>query len=84
MRGEMVTMGNVQFIQLPGAVLQQCPLQKSVDIRVEGESLIISNTKKNRRSGWREAFQKAGEEERKMLYDDALENTWDECWIWEE
>jgi antitoxin MazE len=83
MRSEIVKIGNSQGLRLPKVLLEQCGFEKTVEIRVEGNCLIIQPVTKNR-SGWEEAFSRmvsVGDDE--ALIDDSLGNAFDkEEWAW--
>lgn len=54
MRAELIQIGNSKGIRIPKAVIQQCGLEKGVELEVREGELIIRPTRFPR-AGWREA-----------------------------
>lgn len=54
-------MGNSRGVIIPKPVLQQTGLGDEVELRVEGESIILTRPTRNPREGWAEASQKVAE-----------------------
>jgi len=80
----IVRIGNSKGIRLPKSVLEQCRLKDSVEIDVEGETLIIRPADVPR-SSWAEAFSgMAQHKDDKILDEDtALTTEWDRSeWRW--
>jgi antitoxin MazE len=61
MKAELIRIGNSQGIRIPRAVIDQRGFGRRVEMRVEGENLIITR-KKAVRSGWDEAFKAMAEQ----------------------
>lgn len=83
MRVNLIRIGNSQGLRLPKAILMQCGFEKSVEIRVEGNNLIITPIS-DVRSGWDEAFQTmaAASDDMPLLEGD-IANAFDESeWTW--
>jgi antitoxin MazE len=83
MRADIIKIGNSQGLRLPKAILEQCGFGRSVQLRVEGNCLIIEPISETR-AGWDEAFQGMA-----TLMDDAsllneqAENQFDlDEWTW--
>jgi antitoxin MazE len=55
MRADIIKIGNSQGLRLPKAILEQCGFVQSVELRVEGNCLIIEAVSQIR-AGWDEAF----------------------------
>ena len=84
MKASIVRIGNSRGIRLPKSVLDQCHLKDSVEIEVEGNSLIIKPVN-SPRSSWAEAFSGMAQHgDDKLLDADAnLSTEWDESeWRW--
>ena len=84
MKTNIVRIGNSKGIRLPKSVLEQCRLKDSVEIEVEGNTLIIRPVHEPR-SGWSEAFSgMAQHQDDKLLDEDtALATEWDRSeWRW--
>jgi len=80
----IVRIGNSKGIRLPKSVLEQCRLKDSVEIEVEGNTLIIRPVHEPR-SGWSEALSgMAQHQDDKLLDEDtALATEWDRSeWRW--
>ena len=84
MKTNIVRIGNSKGIRLPKSVLKQCHLKDSVEIEVEGDTLIIRPVHAPR-SGWPEAFSAMAQHKDDMLLDEdtALATEWDQSeWRW--
>jgi antitoxin MazE len=83
MKAELIRIGNSQGIRIPRAVIDQRGFGRRVEMRVEGENLIITR-KKAVRSGWDEAFKAMAEQgEDATLFPDDLEDSFDRTeWEW--
>jgi antitoxin MazE len=83
MKAELIRIGNSQGIRIPRAVIDQCGFGQQVEMRVEGESLIITRARAVR-SGWDEALKAMAEhgDDAALLPDD-LEHSFDRTeWDW--
>lgn len=61
-----VSIGNSKGIRIPKRVLDQCQIEDSVDLVVDGESIVLRPVKKKVREGWGEASKRmnqAGDDE---------------------
>jgi antitoxin MazE len=78
-KADLIRIGNSQGVRIPKALIDQCGLGKRVEMRVEGDSLIISRVKAAR-SGWDEAFNAMAEQgdDAPLLLDD-LEHGFDQA-----
>lgn len=84
MKTNIVRIGNSKGIRLPKSVLEQCHLKDAVEIKVEGNVLIIRPVHAPR-SGWSEAFTPMSQHQDDKLLDDdtALTTEWDRReWRW--
>jgi antitoxin MazE len=81
--GESVRIGNSQGVRIPKAMLDQCGFGRRVEMRVEGDSLIITPARAAR-SGWEEAFRAMAERgDDAALFPEDLEHSFDETeWEW--
>lgn len=59
MKTELVRIGNSRGIRIPKPIIDQCGFGESVELRLEGDCLIISPQRKPR-DAWDELFRKAG------------------------
>jgi len=59
MRAEIIKIGNSQGLRLPKVILEQCGFGQTVELRVEGNCLIIEPISEVR-AGWDAAFQSLG------------------------
>lgn len=83
MKADLVRIGNSQGVRIPKAMIEQCGFGQRVEMRVEGDSLIITPGKAAR-SGWAEAFKAMAERgDDAALFPDDLEHGFDEIeWAW--
>jgi antitoxin MazE len=83
MKADLIRIGNSQGIRIPRAVIDQCGFGRRVEMRVEGENLIITRTKAVR-SGWDETFEAmAAQGDDAPLLPGDLENRFDRTeWEW--
>ncbi len=66
MKTELVRIGNSRGIRLPKPLIEQCGLESTVELSVENDRLVISPGRRLR-SGWAEAFAKAGSSKKDEL-----------------
>jgi antitoxin MazE len=59
MKLKLVHIGNSRGIRLPKAVIEQCGLSGDIDLEVS-EGQVILRPARRPRTGWAEAFRKAG------------------------
>ena len=74
MKTALVAIGNSKGIRIPKTILEQCHFTKEVDLRVEGDTIILKSIKRKVRQGWDDAFKamhQGGEDH--LLIDDALD-----------
>jgi antitoxin MazE len=67
MKARLVAIGNSRGVRIPKTVLEQCEMTEEVEMAVEGQRIILSPLKKNKREGWRAAAEKMS-----IAGDDAL------------
>jgi antitoxin MazE len=82
-KAALIRIGNSQGVRIPNAVIDQCGFGRRVEMRIEGDSLIITPVKAAR-SGWEEAFRAMAErgDDAALLPED-LEHSFDENeWEW--
>ena len=53
--------GNSQGIILPQVLIAQCSFQDEVEVKVEGDSLVITKPARRPREGWEEGLRKMAE-----------------------
>lgn len=71
MKVKLVRVGNSRGIRIPKAILEQCGLQETVELRVEKDRLVIAREHRPRQ-GWEEAFSAAGPSSDDELLLDAM------------
>lgn len=79
---DVVKIGNSKGIRIPKNILEECGIDKQVDLVLKDHSLYIKPV--NPRKGWDEAFKKmAANNDDELLIDDSidLDNEQDE-WEW--
>lgn len=83
MRAEIIRIGNSRGLRIPKAVLEQCGMKATVDLRVENHSLIVTPYEEVR-AGWEKSFRMMAKNEDDTLLDaDSLSSSWDEDeWQW--
>jgi len=84
MKANIVRIGNSKGIRLPKPVLEQCGLEESVEIEIEGNRLVIRPVRRPR-SAWGKAFLKMAQHKDDALLDrDSSQATaWDKAeWRW--
>jgi antitoxin MazE len=80
---DLVRIGNSRGIRIPKPLIEQCGFKESVELRAEGNCLIIS-PERLPRSGWDEAFLAAGSStDDELLPEGAGPNEFDrDEWQW--
>ena len=83
MRADIIKIGNSQGLRLPKVILEQCGFGQSVELRVEGNCLIIEAISEIR-SGWDTTFQAlAAAQDDAALLNEASSNQFDQDeWTW--
>lgn len=84
MKANIVRIGNSKGIRLPKPVLEQCGLEESVEIEIEGNRLVIRSVRRPRNE-WGKAFMKMARHQDDDLLDrDTPRATdWDKTeWRW--
>ena len=74
MKTTLVPIGNSKGIRIPKAILEQCHFTKEIDLRVDGNTLILKSIKHKPRQHWNEVFKtihKNGGDN--LLIDDGLD-----------
>jgi antitoxin MazE len=82
-RSEVFEIGNSQGIRIPRTLLEQAGLTDEVEMRVEGNALII-HSEHSPRPGWEAQFVAMAEnKEDTLLLDETIQTQWDEDeWQW--
>jgi antitoxin MazE len=83
MKSDLQRIGNSKGIVIPKAILDKCGFDRQVDIRIEGNKLILTPAR-SAREGWSEAFERAAKATAEApLLPDHLSEQWDsEEWTW--
>ncbi len=78
----IVKICNFQKIRIPKSLLDQIGICEEVEIKVEGDRIVIRAALKPR-SGWDEAFAKMTEQHDDVLLDNFTTTEWEELeWEW--
>jgi antitoxin MazE len=81
-RGKVVKIGNSRGIRIPRALLEQAGLSDDVEMKVEGDQLIIQPVRKPR-EGWEAQFARMAANHDDQLLDEMVISEWDEEeWTW--
>jgi len=82
MQLSIVKIGNSKGVRIPKAMLEQCGLEKTVDVEVRDHRIILSAPEHPRRD-WDKAFRAMRENGDDILLDDPSANDWDRLeWEW--
>lgn len=84
MKANIIRIGNSRGIRLPKSIIERCELKDTVELEVEGNTLIIRPAH-TPREGWSEAFSVMAErgDDRPLDADAAQESEWDAAeWRW--
>ena len=83
MKMKLVCIGNSCGIRLPKAIIEQCRLGDTVELRIEDDRLVISSERKPRQ-GWEEALRRAGPADAdEPVLDSVLDDDFErEEWKW--
>lgn len=82
MRRRLQRIGNAKGIVIPKAILDRCGFVREVEMRVDGNRLILSPAK-TVREGWSTIFRKAVRTSPEAPSPDPLGERWDrEEWSW--
>ena len=84
MQVNLVRIGNSRGVRIPKAIIDQCGLGESVDLRVEEGRIILARGRKPR-EGWRNALERVSEtiSDDKFLLDTVPLNEFDQDeWTW--
>lgn len=78
----IVKIGNSKGIRLPKAILNQCDIDKKVDLEIEGKNIVIKPIIKKVRENWDEHFQNMhSKSDDKSIVDDYIDLDMDN-WEW--
>ena len=81
-RAKVVKIGNSRGIRIPRTLLEQAGLEDEVEMRVEGDQLIIHPARQPRQD-WGARFAAMAEAGDDRLFDDLVPTRWDEeDWEW--
>jgi antitoxin MazE len=83
LRTKVIKIGNSRGIRIPRAVLEQAGLVDEVEMKIEGDKLIIHSARPPRQ-GWAASFASMAEQGDDTLLDEPLSTQWDEEeWEWQ-
>ncbi len=78
----LVPIGNSKGIRIPKTLLEQCNIQRNVELEVKGNAILIKSPKRKPRENWEQSFKMAHErKDDKLLIDDAVDLV-DDNWEW--
>lgn len=81
-RSKVVKIGNSRGIRIPRTVLEEAGLTDEVEMKVEGNKLIIQASH-HAREGWEDRFADMADRGDDQLLDEATPVQWDEEeWTW--
>lgn len=85
MRVKIVKMGNSRGIRLPKPILEASGLSDEVELKVEGETIVLTPPHKNPREGWAEAFAALPPDDEDWSDWQKMRNGFDDTeWTWPE
>lgn len=70
--------GNSRGVIIPAGFIEACSLQDSIDLRIEGSTLVIEALKKPR-EGWFDGYQEEASDD---TWNDTLPDDLTEEWEW--
>lgn len=77
---EIVKIGNSQGIRIPKKILEECGIDRKLELEVKEHTIIMKSLKA--REGWEESFKKMHENgDDELLIDDNIDLD-DEVWVW--
>lgn len=82
MKASVVPIGNSKGIRIPKAILQQCHIEKEVELEVENEKVIVSSIKKEIRKNWDSQFKNMSKKKEDQLLVDDMINLDSAQWEW--
>jgi len=81
MKAAITRIGNSKGIIIPASMLKHCGFEKEVSIELNEQTLLITRVKLPR-SGWEDAFTKAGAGDESLLMD-GFDTSFDQNeWTW--
>ncbi len=81
-RSKIVKIGNSRGIRIPRTVLEQAGLTDEVEMKVEGNKLIIQASR-HPRQGWEDRFADMAKQGDDQLLDETSPTQWaEEEWTW--
>jgi antitoxin MazE len=81
-QSKIIKIGNSRGICIPHTLLEQAGLTDEVEMRVEGDQLIIQS-RRSLRQGWEALFSAMAKNADDRLLDEPLPTRWDEEeWSW--
>jgi antitoxin MazE len=82
MRTYIIRIGNSKGLRIPKTVLQQCGIERDVELWTEGDMILIKPIRKKTRENWSAAFKRmADRKEDELLIDDKIGLDMDD-WEW--
>jgi len=82
-KADLIRIGNSRGVRIPKAIIEECRLDDTVEMRVEENRLVISSHRKPR-EGWEEALRRATPAQQdELLLDSARDDQFErEEWKW--
>jgi antitoxin MazE len=82
MKTHIISIGNSRGIRIPKAILEQCRIEKDVELELENDKIILKPLRKTPRKTWTQAFQKMkSQQDDGLLIDDRLDLD-EKDWEW--
>jgi antitoxin MazE len=79
---KIVSIGNSKGIRIPSAILKQCNIDDQVELIVELDSIVIKPIKRDKRTGWAQAFKDMNNRgEDNMVLDQSVDTEFED-WQW--
>lgn len=83
MKLKVVPIGNSQGVRLPKPLLEQCGIQKEVEVEAVEGMIVLRPIQKKVRQGWEKSFQEMANHGDDQLLLEEVENAFDESdWQW--
>ena len=81
-QSKMISIGNSRGIRIPRTIIEQIGLTENVELKVEGNKLVVQSAP-TVRSGWTEKFAEMAKFNHDKLLDQPTTTQWDEEeWTW--
>jgi len=82
MKTHIISIGNSRGIRIPKAILEQCRIEKDVELELENDKIILKPLRKTPRKTWTQAFQKMKSQQDDRLLIDGHLGLDEKDWEW--